>query len=234
VRARPSPLLPARLVPAALALALVLLTGCSPTTTTATLGAADDTADLAAGWNGVAVDGTPALPAATFTDTDGEPFDLRAAAADRATLVYFGYTHCPDICPVHLANIAAALERSPVRAEQLNVVLVTVDPERDTVAVLDDFVHRFDRSFVALRAPRAEVDRVVTALGLPAPVIEGDPASDDYTVGHPPQVLAFDRRGRARLAYPFGTRQSQWVEDLPKLVRDDPPWSAAAVASGAG
>jgi protein SCO1/2 len=218
-------------VPVVLALALVLLAGCAPTTTTATLGAADDTADLAPGWNGVAVEGTPEMPAQTFTDTDGRPFDLHAAMADRATLVYFGYTHCPDICPVHLANIAAALDQSPVRPEEVNVVLVTVDPERDTVAVLDDFVHTFDRSFIALRASRADVGRVITTLGLPAPVIEGDPDSDDYTVGHPPQVLAFDRRGRARLAYPFGTRQSQWVEDLPKLVRSEPPWGDEAMAS---
>lgn len=226
-----SPIHPARLVPVAVVLALALLAGCTPTTTTATLGAADDTADLASGWNGVAVEGTPEMPGQTFTDTDGQPFDLRAAMADRATLVYFGYTHCPDICPVHLANIAAALEQSAVRPEQVNVVLVTVDPERDTTAVLDDFVHTFHRSFVALRAPRDAVERVVTDLGMPAPVIEGDPGSDDYTVGHPPQVLAFDRQGRARLAYPFGTRQSQWVQDLPKLVRAEPPWGDDAVAS---
>lgn len=202
---------------------IMVLAGCTPTTTTATLGAADDRAERAPGWNGVAVDGTPAMPGQIFTDTAGEPFDLRAAMGERPTLVYFGYTHCPDICPVHMANIAEALDDRQIRADQLNVVFVTVDPRRDTPEVLGDYMAAFDPSFVGLWAPQQEVDQVVTSLGLPAPVIEGDADDDQYTVGHPSHVIAFDTQGRARLAYPFGTRQSQWAEDLPKLVREE--WS---------
>ena len=205
----------------ALAIAAVLLAGCSPTSTTAALRAEDP--DYAPGWNGVAVDGRPAMPAAEFVDANGDPFDLRGAVRNKPTLVYFGYTNCPDICPVHLANIAQALRGSSVRAEQINVVLVTTDPQRDTPEVLGDFVHRFDPSFIGLWAPQEEVNRVVVELGLPEPVLEKQPGSDQYTVGHPGQVLAFDQQGRARLAYPWGTRQSQWSEDLPKLTRED--WS---------
>ncbi len=207
-----------------LLLALVMLSlaaACTATTTTATLHAAQDGGEFAPGWNGTAVEGTRAMPAQTFTDARGRPFDLRAAMRERPTLVYFGYTSCPDICPVHLANIAAALDDSVVRPDQLNVVFVTVDPARDDRAVLADYLANFDASFVGLRATQDEVDRVVTALGLPEPVIEG--TGERYTVGHPSQVLAFDRGGIARIAYPFGTRQSQWVEDLPKLLRED--WS---------
>jgi protein SCO1/2 len=123
---------------------------------------------------------------------------------------------------VHMANIAAALDQSNVRAEQVNVVFVTVDPRRDSPDVLADYLAHFDTSFVGLWAPEEAIDDVVTGLGLPAPVVEGDPDSDSYTMGHPSQVFAFDTQGRARIAYPFGTRQSQWVEDLPKLVRE---WS---------
>ena len=209
-------------VPAFVLAALVALAGCTPTTTTATLAAADDSVEPAPGWNGVAVDGAPRMPAGVLTDTDGRPYDLRAHMRQRPTLLYFGYTHCPDICPVHMANVAAALDESAVRDEQVNVVFVTVDPGRDTPAVLDDYVAAFDPSFVGLSAPRDEVADMVTGLGLPAPVVEGDPDADGYTMGHPSQVFAFDTDGRARLAYPFGTRQSQWVEDLPKLVRE---WS---------
>lgn len=217
---RTSPLRPhpIRLLVAVVALALAA--GCSPTTTTAALRAAEP--EYAPGYNGVAVEGTPQLPAQRFTDTDGKPYDLRAAMRQRPTLIYFGYTHCPDICPVHMANIAQALRESSVRPEQLNVVFVTVDPARDTPDVLGDYMANFDPSFVGLWAPQDEVNRVVVDLGLPEPVMEGDTSSDEYTVGHPPQILAFDRQGHARLAYPFGTRQSQWVEDLPKLVRE---WS---------
>jgi protein SCO1/2 len=209
-------------VPVLVVAVLVVLTGCTPTTTTATLAAADDAAEPAPGWNGAAVEGAPRVPAAVLTDTDGRPYDLRAHMAQRPTLVYFGYTHCPDVCPVHMATIAAALGESAVRTEQLNVVFVTVDPARDTPEVLDGFLASFDPSFVGLTAPRDEIDDVVTGLGLPAPVLEGDPDTRTYTMGHPSQVFAFDTDGRARIAYPFGTRQSQWVEDLPRLVRE---WS---------
>lgn len=202
--------------------ALIVLGGCSPTTTTATLAAADDSAQLAPGWNGVAVEGTPLMPAATLVDDEGRPYDLRAEMRRRPTLVYFGYTHCPDVCPVHMATVAAALDESAIREEQVNVVFVTVDPARDTPEVLDDYLATFDPSFVGLSASRDEVADVMTGLGLPAPVLEGDPDSDSYTMGHPSQVFAFDTDGRARIAYPFGTRQSQWVEDLPKLVLE---WS---------
>jgi protein SCO1/2 len=207
--------------------ALTAIVGCTPTTTTATLAAADDAAVTAPGWNGVAVEGAPQMPEQTFTDTDGRPFDLAAAMRERPTLVYFGYTNCPDMCPVHMANIAAALDETTVDPEQVNVVLVTADPERDSPEVLDAFLSTFDSSFIGLWAPRDEVDAVLTALGLPASTVEEEDdghGSDDhgYTVGHPSQVFAFDTAGRARLAYPFGTRQSQWVADLPKLVRE---WS---------
>jgi protein SCO1/2 len=202
--------------------ALLAVAACTPTTTTATLGAAVDTAAAAPGWNGVAVDDAPQMPALTFTDTQGRPFDLAAAMRDRPTLVYFGYTNCPDMCPVHMANIAAALDETTVAPEQVNVVLVTADPERDTPEVLDAFLETFDSSFIGLWAPRDEVDAVLTGLGLPASTIEEDDDGHGYTVGHPSQVFAFDTTGRARLAYPFGTRQSQWVADLPKLVRE---WS---------
>lgn len=206
-------------VPVLAVLVLAVLAGCAPTTTTATLAAADDGAELAPGWNGVAVEGTPRMPAAVLTDSDGRSYDLRSHMRRRPTLLYFGYTSCPDVCPVHMATLAAAFDESVVRTDQINVIFVTVDPARDTPAVLDDYLAAFDPSFVGLTASRDEIDDLVTGLGLPAPVVEGDPDAESYTMGHPSQLFAFDTDGRARIAYPFGTRQSQWVEDLPKFVR---------------
>lgn len=209
---------------AAVALAVVALTACTPTTTTAAL--RDGEPDYAPGWNGVAVDDEPTVPDAEFTATDGAPFDLAAAMRERPTLLYFGYTNCPDICPVHLANIAQALRASVVRPEQINVVFVTADPARDTPEAMDRYLEAFHPSFEGVWAPQEVVNRVVVDLGLPEPVLEREPdaAPDEfYTVGHPGQVLAFGTDGRAHIAYPFGTRQSEWVEDLPKIVRED--WS---------
>ena len=216
-----TPVTPSRVRPLLCAALIAVLAGCSPTSTTASLQAAEP--EYAPGWNGVAVEGTPRMPEARFTDTEGRPFDLRAAAMDKPTLVYFGYTHCPDICPVHMANIASALDSSSVRPSQINVVLVTTDPDRDTPQVLGDYLDNFDASFIGLTAPQERINQFVVDLGLPEPVLEkpSDGATGDYTVGHPGQVLVFDAQARARIAYPWGTRQSQWVEDLPKLVRGD-------------
>lgn len=205
------------------ALAVVTLSACSPTTSTAAL--ADASPELADGWNAVAVDGAPRVADIAATDQTGQAFDLAAAVRARPTLLYVGYTNCPDICPVHLATLSQALEHSTVRPEQLNVVFLSADPERDTTAALADYMTSFHPSFVALRASADDVERLVGGLGMPAPAIEpaadGDP--DRYTVGHPGQVLAIGTDGRAHLAYPFGTRQSHWVADLPRLARQD--WS---------
>ncbi|HSK91097.1 MAG TPA: SCO family protein [Euzebyales bacterium] len=212
---------PARLLTVIALLGMVA--ACAPTSTTSALRAAEP--EYAPGWNGVAVEDAPALPDVDLVDTGGEPFDLRRAAADKPTLVYFGYTHCPDICPVHMANIASAMRNSPVRPDQFNVVFVTTDPDRDTPEALDAYLGNFHASFIGLTGSAGDIDDLVGGLGLPKPVLEkaSESQTDEYTVGHPGQVLAFDRDGRARIAYPFGTRQSQWVEDLPKLVRED--WS---------
>jgi len=202
-------------------LALLVLAGCAPTSTTATMRSAQP--EYAPGFNGVPVDYASEIPQAQFTDDDGEPFDLRAAMRERPTLMYFGYTHCPDICPVHLANIATAMENTSIGADQINVVFVSADPRRDTPEVLHDYLAAFDASFIGLWAPQAQVDAFMGGLGLPPPVMENPSGSEQYTVGHPGQVLAFDTTGRARIAYPFGTRQSQWAQDLPRLARED--WS---------
>ena len=161
-------------------------------------------------------------PDFTLTDTEGRAFDFRAGTEGFVTLLFFGYTHCPDVCPIHMANIAAVLqdldydERSRIR-----VVFVTTDPERDTAPVVRAWLDRFDRSFIGLRGTQEEVDRVQAALHLPAAIRQPSrpgPLPGADAVGHAAQVLAFTADGRARVVYPFGTRQSDWAHDLPKLV----------------
>ena len=161
-------------------------------------------------------------PDFTLTDTEGDLFDFRPRTDGFVTLLFFGYTHCPDVCPIHMANIAAVLrdldyaERSRIR-----VVFVTTDPERDTPDVMRAWLDRFDRSFIGLRGTKTEVDAIQAALHLPAAIRQPSrpgPLPGAYAVGHAAQVIAFTADGRARAVYPFGTRQSDWAHDLPKLV----------------
>jgi protein SCO1/2 len=177
-------------------------------------------------------------PDFTLTDTEGRPFDFRAGTDGFVTLLFFGYTHCPDVCPVHMANIAAVLrdidyaDRSRIR-----VVFVTTDPERDTPAVVRAWLDRFDRSFIGLRGTEAEVDAIQAALHLPAAIRQPSrpgPLPGAYAVGHAAQVIAFTADGRARVVYPFGTRQADWAHDLPKLVAggNRPEAARGTAASG--
>lgn len=166
---------------------------------------------------------TPA-PEFTLTDTEGRPYDFAAEARGRVTLLYFGYTFCPDICPVHLAQLAEVLER-PGAPPNVRVVFVTADPERDTPEVIRSYLDEFDPDFVGLYGTLDEVEAAQRAANVPVAVKEGD--GPDYTVGHAGQVLAFAPNGLGYSVYPFGTRQTTFSHDLPLLAEltgpDDVP-----------
>lgn len=157
-------------------------------------------------------------PDFTLTDTSGEPFDFRQRTAGRVTLLFFGYTHCPDVCPIHMANLAAVLDDLGWQArEEVQVVFVTTDPARDTPQRIRAWLDRFDPAFVGLHGTRGEVEAIQRSLKLPASVIAA-PGKGDYEVGHAAQVVAFSADGPARIVYPFGIRQADWAHDLPLLI----------------
>lgn len=178
------------------------------------------------GYRGIVLDTGLTKPDFTLTDTRGQSFRFRQATQGTLTLLFFGYTNCEDVCPVHMANIAAVLRRLPPDVtSQVRVVFVTTDPERDTPTRLRAWLDNFNPSFIGLRGSVDEVNRIQAALGLPRAVREGagngGAGRGGYTVGHAAQVLAFspvDDRGH--VIYPFGTRQQDWALDLPKLVSD--------------
>jgi len=178
-------------------------------------------------------------PHFTFTDVEGRPYDFRRETEGFVTLLFFGYTNCPDVCPIHMANIAAVLRDLPTEsARSIKVVFVTTDPERDTPERLREWLGAIHPAFVGLRGPLHEVHAAEGSLMLPASVIEtgghgsGEQPSGDYFVGHASSVVAFGANGLARLMYPFGTRQEDWARDLPRLVRE--AGETGGGASGAG
>ncbi len=162
-------------------------------------------------------------PEFVLTDTDGRPFRFRAGTEGSLTLLFFGYTHCPDVCPVHMANIAAALKKVPdAVTRQVKVVFVTTDPERDTPARIRAWLDQFDPDFIGLTGTQAEVDSAQVAMRIPPayrePGPDGTVPDSNYFVGHAGHVIVFTRDGYARYAFPFGTRQSEWAQELPRLV----------------
>ncbi|MCI0436808.1 MAG: SCO family protein [Gemmatimonadetes bacterium] len=181
-------------------------------------GRADDGALRADGLRGTVV--SPAIPRHEFTltDTDGQPFAFARETAGQLTLLFFGYTNCPDICPVHMANLGQVLDRFPhdIRS-RVRVVFVSTDPERDTPERIREWLDAMGPGFVGLRGPIEEVNRIQARFGLPPAARAGE--GDAYAVGHAAQVIAFTPDDSARFAYPFGTRQADWLHDIPALLK---------------
>jgi len=166
---------------------------------------------------------TPPIPKPSFilTDTEGQTFDFGKQTAGYVTLLFVGYTNCPDVCPVHLANIAATLHKmAPEIARRIKVVFVTADPDRDSPEVIRKWLDNFDPSFIGLRGDLATVNRVLTEMHLGTPLRE---LSDSgYTLGHSSVVVAFTTDNLAHVIYPFGVRQADWAHDLKQLVTGSP------------
>jgi protein SCO1/2 len=175
-------------------------------------------------WAGTVLGEPQEKPDFVLTDTEGRPFDLRAETEGQTTILMFGYTSCPDICPINVATLAGALDgldRS--QGQSLRMVFVTVDPARDTPEALRAYLDQFDRRFVGLTGTPEELVAAQEAAGVP--VAQDDPRAEDgsYTVGHASQMILYQPDGVARIVYPFGTRQSDWSRDLPRLLAGEQP-----------
>ncbi len=156
----------------------------------------------------------------TLTDTAATPFDFRQQTQGYVTLLYFGYTSCPDVCPLHMANIASVLDEvsGEVNAK-IKVVFVTTDPERDTPAVIRKWLDNFDVTFIGLTGTQAQItERRASRAVCPRPCSNRRRPNGKYTVGHASQVIAYTLDDEAHVVYPFGIRQADWARDLPRLV----------------
>jgi protein SCO1/2 len=187
----------------------------------------------AAAFRGVLL--SPPVPKPDFelTDVNGAPYHFRQKTEGKVALLFFGYTHCPDVCPLHAANIAAVLKQMPFEErERVQFVFVTTDPERDTPARLKAWLGAFDASYVGLAGPPDEVARIGALVGVAPSRREVPPGTDSsaYLVGHGAQVIAFGLDNLARVEYPFGVRQEDWARDLPRLARGEVPNTPSAEA----
>lgn len=161
---------------------------------------------------GVLIDPAQPKPDFVLTDTEGQQYDFAAETEGKLTLLYFGYLNCPDICPVHLAQIAETFDQHPDVARDAEVVFVSVDPNRDSPEEIRAFLDNFDTRFVGLTGTLKELEAAQTAANVPVAQFVGD--GEDYTVNHAGQVIAFAPDGLNHSVYPFGVRQSQWSNDL--------------------
>ena len=175
-------------------------------------------------WHGTLLEPASPRPSFVLTDTDGRPFDFAAETGGKLTLLFYGYTNCPDICPIHMATIAQALDRINVDAQ---VVFVTTDPARDTPERIRAWLDTFDPSFIGLTGTPDEVAAAQQAIGMTVAIADPPDAEGNYTVGHGSGVWVITPDDRVHLIYGFGTRQDDWVADLPAIARE-PDWQAGA------
>ncbi len=159
------------------------------------------------------------LPSFSLTDTSGQPYNFAQRTKGKFTLLYFGYTHCPDVCPATMASVAGALRQLPpgIR-DRVTVAFVTDDPARDTPTVLRTWLDSFDQSFIGLTGSQQTIDSMMAAVGLPAPVKQG--SGTNYTIGHDADLLAFTPDNLAHIEYPPGFPISDLVHDLKLLIPD--------------
>jgi protein SCO1/2 len=165
---------------------------------------------------------TPPLPKPRFilTDTSGAPFDFWKNTQGSVTLLFFGYTYCPDQCPMHMANIGVALKKLPAGiAGQVKLVFVTTDPARDTPAQLRSWLDHFDKRFVGLTGTEAALERVQNAAGVPVARKTGI-GPGKYSVAHANFVVAYTKDNLAHVIYPGGISRDDWIHDLPLLIRE--------------
>lgn len=165
---------------------------------------------------------TPPLqkPRFVLTDTSGAPFDFWNRTRGSVTLLFFGYTSCPDQCPMHMSNIGSALKKLPADvADRVKLVFVTTDPARDTSAVLRRWLDHFDKRFVGLTGTEAELAAVQKAAGVPV-ARKADSGNVNYGMAHANFVLAYTSDNRAHVIYPGGIGEDDWVHDLPLLMKE--------------
>lgn len=174
--------------------------------------ATDSSADENDGWHGRLQDPTP-RPDFTLTDTEGQPFDFAAETEGQLTLLFFGYTNCPDICPGHM-GILQGVKDTPGTPDP-KVVFVTTDPERDTPERLREWLDGFDEDFVGLTGTPEQI-----AAAEAAAQVAGSVRTSDGEVGHAAQIVAYTPDDLAHVVYPFGTRREDWIADLPRLLEE--------------
>jgi protein SCO1/2 len=196
----------APLRPRALLLALVvpvLLAGCSSGGSSSNGGGPSSSASelndhTDSTYSGLGVTPAQPRPQFTLTDTAGKPYRFGAVTAGKPTLLYFGYTHCPDVCPTTLADITQALQRVPASIRSATqVVFVTTDVKRDSSAVLASYLSKFDpglpNRFVGLTGSQSQIDAAQVAAHVTL-------ASDDGQT-HAAQVLLYGSDDYARVAF---------------------------------
>jgi len=157
-----------------------------------------------------------AAPALKLAGSDGKPLDLQRFRG-KVVLLAFGFSNCGEVCPITLATLAGARKKLGADAASVQVVYVTVDPERDDAAQMRKFLGNFDPTFIGGVGTRAEIDAAQKSFGISS--TKKVNADGSYTIGHSSSIYMIDRAGGLRAVMPYGHPADDFVHDLKILLR---------------
>lgn len=158
-----------------------------------------------------------AAPALTLDGSDGKPVTL-ARFRGNVLLVAFGFSNCGEVCPITLATLASARKKLGADGADVQVLYVTVDPERDDATQMKKFLASFDPAFVGGVGTRAQIDAAEKSWGIST--VRNTNTDGSYTIGHSSSIYMIDRKGGLRAVMPYGHPSDDFVHDLKILLSE--------------
>lgn len=159
----------------------------------------------------------PAAPDISLTMANGETYRL-GEGEGKITLLFFGYTYCPDVCPTTLAELKLAMDLLRDDADQVQVVFISVDPKRDTAETVQKYVQRFNPNFIGLSGTLEELEPIWNGFGVYREIVEGT-SETNYIINHTARVTLVDQNGSMRLTYGFQTPPEDIAHDIEILLK---------------
>jgi len=151
-----------------------------------------------------------------LTDHNGTPRTLDDYKG-KVVLMFFGFTHCPDVCPTTMLDLKNTMKLLGDKADEVQVLFVTVDPERDTQEVLAKFVPSFDSRFIGLRGDAEQTAETVKNFKIYYAKVPGK-SENDYSIDHSAGMYAFDKKGKVRLYLGYGQKPEDIASDVQNLL----------------
>lgn len=184
--------------------ALLFLLSCSPASEEVTP------------WFGTDITGADFAAGFDLVDHNGQPRQL-SDFNGKVVAIFFGFTHCPDICPTTMADLASAMKLMGPNSDEVQVLFITVDPERDTPDVLKDYVPHFDPRFIGLTGTAEQIATTAENFKIfySKQEVEG---SNDYSMDHSAGTYVFDKQGKVRLYLRYGQAPAEIAHDLSRLL----------------
>ncbi|HET9859918.1 MAG TPA: SCO family protein [Nocardioidaceae bacterium] len=170
------------------------------------------------GMNGAVLTDQYVIPDTTLTATDGAAYSLTADTTKPVTLVFFGYTNCPDICQAVMADIASAMTRlDSADRDRVDMLFITTDPARDDPAALREYLDRFNPQFEGLTGDLQRIVKIGNELGVAIEKGAKMP-SGGYEVAHGTQIIAINAKDRAPIVWTEGTSAGDLAADITELL----------------